>query len=247
MTAMLAAELLKLRRNRAVTVGGLLVAVGGPVAILLMTWVVSPDRVGGIDRTEATMAMLIGPGLFAAALIGIAGGAADREAGVLRSLAGTGVPRATLFWVRIPAVVLAATVVGVGSWAVACATGAVIHVGTPPVTAAWALAALPAVVVANVVVALATLGLCTAGLAGGPVLGLVLALTLGAMPVLASSDRTPDWLFGLMPPIAVTELVGGQTIVGSVPIPVGWAAVGLLAWVAGALTVGALRFRRAEL
>ncbi len=78
-------------------------------------------------------------------------------------------------------------------------------------------------------------------------LGFVLALTLGLMPILVSSDVTPDWLFALMPPIAVTELAGGRTIVGEVPIPVGWALASVAAWTLGALAVGLDRLRRAEL
>lgn len=247
MTRMVGAELLKLHRNRAVWIGAGLVVVALPLALLVMTWLVDRTRVGGTDRAEVTMALLLGPGLIGAAMIGTAAGAADREAGVLRSLASTGVPRSTLFWVRLPAVLVASLLLAVAAWAVSCAIGAAIHVGTPAVTFGWAIEQLPSLLLGNVVIAVATLGLCSAGLPGAAVLGFVLALTLGLMPILVSSDLTPDWVFALMPPIAVTELVGGRTIVGEVPIPVGWALASVAVWTLGALGVGLDRLRRAEL
>lgn len=247
MTRMVEAELLKLRRNRAVWAAAGLVVIGLPLALLAMTWLVDRGRLGGTDRTEVTLALLLGPGLVGAAMIGIAAGAADREAGVLRSLASTGVPRSTLFWVRLPAVLGATALLTLAAWAFACALGAVIHVGTPPVTFGWALDQLPSLLLGNVVIAVATLGLCSAGIPGAPVLGFVLALTLGLMPILVSSDVTPDWLFALMPPIAVTELAGGRTIVGEVPIPTGWALASVAAWTVGCLAIGLERLRRAEL
>ena len=247
MTRMVRAELLKLRRNRSVWIGAGLVVFALPLALLAMTVLVDRGRLGGTDRTIVTMALLLGPGLIGAALIGTTAGAADREAGVLRSLASTGVPRSTLFWVRLPAVLVAAVLLATAAWAFSCVLGAVIHVGTPPVTVGWALEQLPSLLLGNVVIAVATLGLCSAGLPGAAVLGFVLALTLGLMPVLVSSDVTPDWLFALMPPVAVTELAGGQTIVGEVPVPVGWALASVAAWTLGALAIGLDRLRRAEL
>jgi hypothetical protein len=247
MTRMVGAELLKLRRNRAVWIGAALVVFALPLALLAMTFLVDRGRLGGTDRTIVTMALLLGPGLIGAAMIGTTAGGADREAGVLRSLASTGVPRSTLFWVRLPAVVIAAMLLATAAWAFACVLGTVVHVGTPPVTVGWALEQLPSLLLGNVVIAVATLGLCSAGFPGAAVLGFVLALTLGLMPILVSSDLTPDWLFALMPPIAVTELAGGRTIVGEVPIPVGWALVSVAAWTLGALAVGLGRLRRAEL
>ncbi|MFA4927349.1 MAG: hypothetical protein WC558_02445, partial [Patulibacter sp.] len=98
MTRMVRAELLKLRRNRSVWIGAGLVVFALPLALLAMTVLVDRGRLGGTDRTIVTMALLLGPGLIGAALIGTTAGAADREAGVLRSLASTGVPRSTLFW-----------------------------------------------------------------------------------------------------------------------------------------------------
>lgn len=247
MTRMVGAELLKLRRNRAVWTCAGLVVFALPLALLAMTFLVDRGRLGGTDRTSVTMALLLGPGLIGAAMIGIAAGGADREAGVLRSLASTGVPRSTLFWVRLPAVLVATALLTLASWAFACLLGAVIHVGTPAVTFGWALDQLPSLLLGNVVIAVATLGLCSAGLPGAAVLGFVLALTLGLMPILVGSDITPAWLFALMPPIAVTELAGGRTIVGEVPVPVGWALASVAAWTLGALGVGLARLRRAEL
>ncbi len=247
MTRMVGAELLKLRRNRSVWIGALLVVVGLPLLLLLMNYAISGDRVGGIERTTTTLELLLGPGLVGAALIGIAAGTMDREAGVLRSLASTGRSRSTLFWVRVPAVLVATILLSLGAWGFACGIGALIHIQTDPVTLSWALDHLPSLLAGNVVIGLAALGLCTAGFSGAPVLGFVLALTLGLLPVLTTIATTPDWLFGLMPPVAVTELFGGRSIVGSVPIPVGWAVLGLLVWTLGAIAVGLERLRRAEL
>ena len=88
MTRMVEAELLKLRRNRAVWIGAALVVFALPLALLAMTFLVDRERLGGTDRTIVTMALLLGPGLIGAAMIGTTAGGADREAGVLRSLLG---------------------------------------------------------------------------------------------------------------------------------------------------------------
>lgn len=247
MTRMVRAELLKLHRNRAVWIGAGLVIVALPVALLLMTLALTSERIGGVSRAATTFELLLGPGLIGAALIGIGAGAIDREAGVLRSLASTGRPRSTLVWVRLPAVLIATVALSLAAWVVTCGIGAIIHSGTDAVTLRSALDFLPSLVAANVVIAVASLGLCTAGLSGAPVLGFVLALTLGLMPILAGIASTPEWLFGLMPPIAVTELFGGSTVAGVVPIASGWALVGLVVWSAGAMVLGFTRLLRAEL
>ncbi|MBF6620920.1 MAG: ABC transporter permease [Patulibacter sp.] len=247
MTRLVSAELLKLRRNRAVWAAGGAVAILLPVALLLMTYALDDTRVGGVARAGNTFEVLLGPGLIGAAMIGVSAGSLDREAGVLRSLASAGSSRTTLFLARIPAVLIATLVLSVAAWAVTAGIGTVIHVGTDAVTLGWAIDWLPSLLVGNVVIALAMLGLCTAGMSGALGVGFILALLLGIVPIMTTIEATPDWMLGLMPPVPVTELFGGSSFVGAIPIPAGWAVLGIGVWTVGLLVVGHRRLLRAEL
>jgi hypothetical protein len=246
MTRMISAELLKLRHSRAVWLGAAVTVIGIPVAVLLMTFVVGSHRVGGQERSSITAQFLLGPGLLAATLVGIAAGTADRTSGVLRSLVSTGRPRAQLFWVRVPAVLVAVTAIALAAWLVTCAIGAALHVHTTPVDVHWALTRLPSLLLASAVMGLAALGACSAGLSGPIVLGLVLTLVLGVLPGLAVIDTTPEWLLALMPPVAVVDVVGGKAVVNVEALPVGLAAAGLAAWVVVSLGAGLAHMVRAD-
>jgi hypothetical protein len=96
------------------------------------------------------------------------------------------------------------------------------------------------------VLALATAGLCAAGMTGAPAIGVVLVLVLGVMPLLTQLESTPDWLFALMPPLSVTDLVGGTTIAGTEAVAPALAVAGLAVWVLGGLGAGLARMRRAD-
>lgn len=256
MIRMIRAELLRLHRSRTVWIGAVVTVLGLPLGFLALTAMVDTVRTDGGTFAAHAVEILLGPGLVGATLIGVVAGTADRVSGVLPVLVATGRPRGQLFAARIPAVLLAVVLLSLAFWVVVCALGFTLHApnaavvdgvrDAPALTAGEALDLLPRILAIDVVLGLATLGICTAGLGAAPAVGAVLGLALGVMPMVALVDRTPDWILGLMPPLATSELVGGATFVGPVAVPVGWAVLGVLAWTAGALVVGRARLLRAD-
>lgn len=125
---MIAAEVLKLRRNRPVMIVTLLLTVG----VIALYFIVSaiqhssnPLQNGpaGGDLGFSRSVRLLGVyfGSLAAALVGSEAGTADISSGVFRDLVATGRSRLTLFWVRLPA----ALIVSVGFTALAYALGVI--------------------------------------------------------------------------------------------------------------------------
>jgi hypothetical protein len=256
MVRMVRAELLRLRRSRTVWLGAAVTVLVLPLAFLALVAMVETIHTDGGWFAEKCVEILLGPGLLGATLIGVVAGTADRVSGVLPVLVATGRPRGQLFAARVPAVLIAVVLLSLAFWAVVCALGFALHAETPAIvdgvrdapalTGAEALDLLPRILAVDVVLGLATLGICTAGLAAAPAVGAVLGLALGIMPMVALVERTPDWILGLMPPLATSELVGGSTFVGPVAVPVGWAVLGLALWTVGALGVGRWRLLRAD-
>jgi hypothetical protein len=256
MVRMVRAELLRLHRSRTVWLGAAVTVVVLPLAFLALIAMVDTIRTDGGWFAEKCVEILLGPGLVGATLIGVVAGTADRVSGVLPVLVATGRPRGQLFAARVPAVLIAVVALSLAFWLVVCALGFVLHAETPAVvdgvrdapalTGAEALELLPRILAVDVVLGLATLGICTAGLGAAPAVGAVLGLALGIMPMVALVEKTPDWILGLMPPLATSELIGGTTFVGPVPVPVGWAVLGIALWTVGALGLGRWRLLRAD-
>lgn len=256
MLRMIRAELLRLRRSRTVWAGAAITVLVLPLAFLALIAMVDTIRTDGGEYAGKCVEILLGPGLVGATLIGVVAGTADRVSGVLPVLVATGRPRGQLFLARVPAVLIAVVALSLAFWVVICALGFVLHAETPEVvdgvrnapalTGSEALELLPRILAIDVVLGLATLGICTAGVAAAPAVGGVLGLALGVMPMVALVQQTPDWILGLMPPLATSELIGGTTFVGPVAVPVGWAVLGVAAWTVGALAVGRWRLLRAD-
>jgi hypothetical protein len=115
MTAMISAELLKLRRQRPLMALAGLLSVGAVVAFQAYLQVrhatTSSPQIFGPAGGEAGMTHLLKMqglyfGLIASILIGAEAGTADLASGVFRDLVATGRSRVTLFWVRLPAVLI---------------------------------------------------------------------------------------------------------------------------------------------
>ncbi|WP_320672121.1 hypothetical protein [Patulibacter defluvii] len=251
MSRMIPAELLRLRRTRAVWVACFFTVILVPLGTLFLNLISSATRIGGIDAADITIALVLGPGLVGPAMVGVTAGIADRSAGVFATLAATGRPRTSLFWARVPAVVAVVVPLALASWAVPCLLGAAIRSGgADPMTWSWAIDQLPAVLVTDLVIALSALGLGSAGLGGAPVIGGVLALTLGIVPIAGSLSTTPDWFLALLPPVSVTELVGGASLADkmgdALAVPTGLAVFGIAAWLGGAIAYGRHRTVHAD-
>jgi len=111
-SAMVGAELLKLRKRRGL-VWSTLVLVVAPVvvgyAVLTLQHAVDPDNAGpagGITNFRSTYEFLAQIGMVAAIMVGVTAGGGDLGAGVFRELVVTGRSRIALFGVRFPGGVL---------------------------------------------------------------------------------------------------------------------------------------------
>jgi hypothetical protein len=110
---MLSADILKLRRNRAIMVIAALLSVGVVVVFFgydAIQHAVNPSQNGpaggvvGFGRAVRVLGVFFGT--LVAALIGSEAGTADIASGVFRDLVATGRSRLALFWVRWPAAFL---------------------------------------------------------------------------------------------------------------------------------------------
>lgn len=185
---MVAAEVLKLRRDRATTSTAFVLAVG--LTALYHLVVQARSGPAGVDAVRALSSgstlIALYFGAFAAMLVGATAGTADRTSGVLRDLVATGRSRTVLFLVRVPAAVavaLAFTLTGFAvTVAAACAApGDAPGLGDVLRYGAW-------VACATTVVTLLALG--TASLTGSRALTLtaVIGWQTAATTLLYSAD-----------------------------------------------------------
>jgi hypothetical protein len=242
---MIAAELLKLRRNRGAVLAVALCAIGLPLAVLALDVVTTGTAFGGAEWADVAFKAALWPGLAAACAIGVAAGTADREAGVLRTLVATGCPRGRLLAVRVPPVLVAVAVSVAITWTVITVLGLAVHHERSPLELGHAVDQLPGLLAVNVVLALAGLGLGAAGLSSAQATTLLLAFVLGGLPA-ASSSSTPDAVLALLPPLALRSLLGGVQLL-EVSLPTALAIAGVAVWVLVPAGVGAWRFARMEL
>jgi hypothetical protein len=106
---MIAADILKLRRNRATMLTAVLLSVG--IAVLYFTFILlrhNGNLAGPLALSDGGTLMGVYFGAFAAILIGAEMGTIDVTNGVFRDLVATGRSRTALFLVRIPAAVAVA-------------------------------------------------------------------------------------------------------------------------------------------
>jgi hypothetical protein len=102
------AELLKLRRRRALVLVALLLLVAPMIAsytVLAVLHAANPGKygpAGGVDNLRGSFRLLSQIGVVAAVLIGVGAGGGDLAAGVFRELVVTGRSRLALFAARIP-------------------------------------------------------------------------------------------------------------------------------------------------
>jgi ABC-type transport system involved in multi-copper enzyme maturation permease subunit len=129
-TRMIAAEVLKLRRNRGVMAFAVFLTVGvvilffGVSAIEHASDPVKNRPAGGLPGfRDGVRAMGLFFGMLAAILIGAEAGTSDRASGVFRDLVVTGRSRLALFAVRVPAAIIV-------SLALSAAAYALILIGT---------------------------------------------------------------------------------------------------------------------
>ncbi len=111
-SAMVGAELIKLRRRRGLFWSTLVLVVAPVVvgyAVLTLQHAVDPDNAGpagGITNFRSTYEFLAQVGMVAAIMVGVTAGGGDAGAGVFRELVVTGRSRIALFGVRFPGGIL---------------------------------------------------------------------------------------------------------------------------------------------
>jgi hypothetical protein len=214
---MLAAEILKLRRNRALLGFSLLLAVG-TVALFFgynaIQHASNPAQYGPAGGTDgfgrAVRALGLSFGALAAILIGTEAGTADKSSGVFRDLVATGRSRLALFSVRAPAaIVVTLTCTGLGFLVTLAAT--FLFAGS-----------LPTPSLSLILESAAWIALCNA---------IIVSLAVGVGSITGSRALTLTAVIGFQ--TIVTELLLGVTSLGSVRDVLPTASLGNLMPVSG--------------
>jgi hypothetical protein len=249
---MIQADVLKLRRRRALMAWSGLLFVGGPLLFFgygAVRHASDPAHFGPAGGTNglANAIMLVSYlGGVAAVMIGTAAGGGDAAAGVLRDLVSSGRSRLALFAVRLLAallVVLAFTIP-----AAAAATAGAVELagkGTPPTMGELAASALAATV-AMAVTTLLAVGLSSLLTSRSIAIGLLLCWNLAASRVLEHATSLGQ--LRQMLPNAADERLVPVTVGGpyTVSMPVAVAVAVLAAWVVAAGVAGAWRTARRD-
>jgi ABC-type transport system involved in multi-copper enzyme maturation permease subunit len=239
MTAMIKAELLKLRRQRPLMAFAALLSAGAVVAFQAYLQVRHATAGGGQPYGpaggEAGMGDLLKmQGLYfggiAAILVGAEAGTADLSSGVFRDLAATGRSRLTLFWVRLPAALILSLSFTVVAYGLGVA-GLFAYAGGQPVpTVVEILQGLGWVLLADG--ALTALALGAGSLSGSRALTLTAVIgwqTVGTELILREVPH-PWFLLspglGRVAPLALLPAGMGATV--AVAVIAAWALVPLL-------------------
>jgi ABC-type transport system involved in multi-copper enzyme maturation permease subunit len=137
-TQMIAAEVLKLRRNRGVMAFAVFLTVGvvilffGVSAIEHASNPVRNRPAGGLSGfRDGVRAMGLFFGMLAAILIGAEAGTSDRTSGVFRDLVVTGRSRLALFAVRVPAAIIVSLALSAAGYALIL-IGTFVFAGSEP-------------------------------------------------------------------------------------------------------------------
>jgi hypothetical protein len=235
---MIAAEILKLRRNRGVMAFALVLSIG--VVVLFFGYravehATTPARngpAGGLDAF-AHAVRLIGLyfGTLTAILIGAEAGTADLASGVFRDLVATGRSRVALFFVRAPAAILVTLVFTLSAFVVALAASAIFAGGLAMPSAGVVVQSAGWIVLANSVAAALAVGV--GSLTGSRALTLtavigfetIVSQLLINVPSLGSArDALPTVALNQLIPVrAPIELPMGSAV--AVAVIAAWAVV----------------------
>ncbi len=253
---MIAADVLKLRRHRPTMAAAAALSVG--VTTLYLAFILA--RHGGSlpgSQTLADGTSLMGLffGSFAAILIGTEAGTMDVASGVFRDLAATGRSRTALFLTRIPAAVAVALAFTLGGLAIAVAAAFAFHGTAPAPGAGLVFQSAGWVVLATAVVTTVSVGI--GSLTGSRAITLIAiigwqTIATGMLYLAAFLGAARD----LVLLIALSRFLPGQAIgtrahPGSsnalynykLAMPIGVAALVILAWMVIAALAGAWRTR----
>ncbi len=244
---MIAAEILKLRRNRTIMVVSLLLSVG-VVALAFVIGQVehasNPAQNGpaggalGFSRGVRLLGVFFGS--LVAALIGSEAGTADISAGVFRDLVATGRSRLALFWVRLPAAVAITFVFNLAGVILATILSFVLADGSPTPSASLVLEAIAWVLLCNTAVSAFALGVGSLSGSRGVSLTAVIGWQAVATPLLLHIT-TLGHLRDLIPMAAFGQLMPVTGSIAGVVMGTGVAVVVILAWTVIPSLLGAWR------
>jgi hypothetical protein len=249
---MIRADLLKLRRRRALMAWSGLLFVGAQLlfygygAVRHASDAAHFGPAGGTHGLANAIMLVSYLGGVAAVMIGTAAGGGDAAAGVLRDLVSSGRSRLALFAVRLPAALLVVLAFTIPALAVATA-GAIVLAGQGSAPTAGALAGSAlAVTIAIAVTTVLAVGLSSLLSSRSIAIGLLLCWNLALSRVLEHATSLGQ-LRELLPNAAgerfVPTAVGGAY---TVSMPVATAVAVLAGWVAVASVAGAWRTARRD-
>ncbi|HXR12267.1 MAG TPA: hypothetical protein VN770_08230 [Gaiellaceae bacterium] len=248
---LVAADVLRLRRNRslAVVTGVLTVgAVAVTIAVMELMHVASPAKhgpAGGVQNLGHVAFLIAMLGTAAAAIVGSRAGAGDKDAGVYRDLVVTGRSRVSLYLSRIPAGFAFLFPFVAAAYALE-AVSAVVFAGSNPVPDARLLALTGLWTVLEVAF-FYLLSVAVAALLGSRsyAIGVVLAFRLAITPLVASISAL-GIVRELMPGVAMQALapagLGHAARQGpTVPMSIGAVAAVLIVWAVAAVALAGWR------
>ena len=251
MLALIASDVLKLRRRRGMLAISLLLT-AGLMAVAFVVMAIqhggNPARygpAGGVGNFKEDIEVISLAALVIGTIIGATSGTQDIESGVFRDLAATGRSRMALFASRVA-----------GAWAVVlpilavtgglAAAGCIALAGSLAAPGADAIAAgIAAVLAAGALSATIAVGVSALVGSRGPVIGIMLAFYLAVQNLLLAMG----FLGGvrqIVPDVAIRR-IGDLEQASNVQIGLGAAILFLIAWSVGTLGLGAWRTRTREI
>lgn len=234
------AELLKLRKRRALVAASLALIVA-PIlvssVVLAILHAANPGKygpAGGVDNLGGSLGLLTQIGAVAAVLVGVNAGGGDLGAGVFRELVVTGRSRLALFAARIPAGLAFLLPLVAVAFAIAAAASVALAGSEPSPGLGLLLQYAGWVGLATTVAFLLALGVASLLDSRATAVGVLLAWQLALAPLLLQSGKLDSLLLGA----ALEYLEPGA---GSVSIPLTTALLLIVAWTLAPLAAGAWR------
>jgi ABC-type transport system involved in multi-copper enzyme maturation permease subunit len=246
---MIAADILKVRRNRGVMAFALVLTLGvivlafGYTAVQHASDPVNNRPAGGLHGfRQAVLALGIFFGMLASILIGAEVGTADRASGVLRDLIITGRSRLALFAVRLPAAAIVSVTLSLLAYAVALVFVFVFAGGDPTPGLGLILQGAGWIVLANLMVTALAVGV--GSLTGSRAVTLTAAIGWQVVltNLLANVSSLGSVRDVLITP-ALAQLVPVRFDGASVPMSDTVAVIVLCGWLILTQAVGAWRTR----
>ncbi|MGH2857936.1 MAG: hypothetical protein ACRDMJ_10690 [Solirubrobacteraceae bacterium] len=245
---LLAVEILRLRRNRALVAFAAFLAIG---ALVLMFGFQAIQHAGspatnepaggtvGFDHAVRMLGLMFG--VLAAALIGTEAGTADLSSGVFRDLVATGRSRLQLFAVRAPAAILVTLALDAAAFAVALVATFVFADGLPDPSLSVILESAAWIALSTTLTVTLAVGVGSMTGSRGATLTAVLGWLAIATPLLINVSSLGSAREGILT-VALSSLMPVSGGLGSgIAVSTGAAAAVLTGWLAVPAAIGAFK------